>query len=75
MGAPIRSPNGDVVAALSISMPKDRFTADLESLLPERIKAYAAQVTESMKLAEKESGAATQKASRTLLAKRPAAVI
>jgi len=73
VGAPIRSPNGDVVAALSISMPKDRFTADLESLLPERIKAYAAQVTESMKLAEKESGAATQKASRTLLAKRPAA--
>ena len=73
VGAPIRSPNGDVVAALSISMPKDRFTADLESLLPERMKAYAAQVTQAMNLADKDAEAATQKTSRPQLARRPAA--
>ena len=73
VGAPIRRPDGDVVAALSISMPKDRFTADLEGLLPERIKAYATQVTEAMESAEREVEAATQKTGRPLT-KRAVAV-
>jgi IclR family acetate operon transcriptional repressor len=51
VGAPIRSPAGDVIGALSISMPKDRFTAELQELLPERIKQCAEQVTEAMKAA------------------------
>ena len=50
-GAPIRSPAGDVIGALSISMPKDRFTAELQELLPERIKECAEQVTKAMKAA------------------------
>ena len=73
VGAPIRRPDGDVVAALSISMPKDRFTADLQAVLPERIKAYAAQVTEAMASAEKESEAVAHKVARPL-AKRTVAV-
>jgi DNA-binding IclR family transcriptional regulator len=73
VGAPIRSPGGDVVSALSISMPKDRFTADLQGLLPERIKAYAAQVTEAMQAAEEGAEAAAQKTARPLV-KRPIAV-
>jgi IclR family acetate operon transcriptional repressor len=72
VGAPIRRPDGDVVAALSISMPKDRFTADLESLLPDRMKAYAAQVTEAMKRAEQEAEAAAQRPVKPF-AKRPPA--
>jgi hypothetical protein len=58
---------------MSISMPKDRFTADLQGLLPERIKAYAAQVTEAMQAAELEAEAAAQKTARPLV-KRPVAV-
>ena len=73
VGAPIRSPGGDVVAALSISMPKDRFTADLQALLPERIKAYAAQVTGAMELAAREVDSTAQKGLRHL-GKRPVAV-
>ena len=73
VGAPIRSPGGDVVAALSISMSKDRFTADLQALLPERIKAYAAQVTAVMELASREVDSTAQKALRHL-GKRPVAV-
>lgn len=70
VGAPIRSPGGDVVAALSISMPKDRFTDDLQALLPDRINAYAAQVSEAMAMASKEAENATQKPVRPQ-AKRP----
>lgn len=73
VGAPIRDANGEVVAALSISMPKDRFTAELEALLPDRIKAYAAQVTEAMKAEERASEAGAQKAARPASAKRSGA--
>jgi DNA-binding IclR family transcriptional regulator len=71
VGAPIRRPDGDVVAALSISMPKDRFTPDLEALLPERMKDYAAEVTEAMRRAEHEAETAAQKPVK-LFAKRSA---
>jgi len=71
VGAPIRSPGGEVVAALSISMPKDRFTGDLQALLPERIKAYAAQVSEAVKRAAREAERATHRTPRPN-AKRPA---
>jgi DNA-binding IclR family transcriptional regulator len=52
VGAPIRSPGGEVIAALSMSMPVDRFTAELEALLPDRVKASAEQATKAMGLAE-----------------------
>lgn len=52
LGAPIRSPDGKVIAALSISMPKDRFTPELEALLPQRMTDCAGQISETMKLAE-----------------------
>jgi DNA-binding IclR family transcriptional regulator len=51
VGAPIRSPGGEVIAALGMSMPADRFTAELEALLPDRIKASAEQATTAMELA------------------------
>ena len=51
IGAPIYSPTGQAVGALSISMPKDRFTAELRQLLPSKIKECAEQVTKALKLA------------------------
>jgi len=52
VGAPIRMPDGQVLAALSISMPKDRFTEDLKGILPERIKQDGEQIAEAMRRAE-----------------------
>lgn len=49
IGAPIRSPGDEVVAALSISMPKDRFSPELEELLPVRIREYADRVTNAIR--------------------------
>jgi DNA-binding IclR family transcriptional regulator len=64
LGAPIRSPSGDVIAALSISMPKDRFTPELEALLPQRMTAYAEQISQTMKLAEQRAERVSRKPSR-----------
>jgi len=52
VGAPIRMPDGQVLAALSISMPKDRFTDDLKGILPERIKRDGEEIAEAMRRAE-----------------------
>lgn len=51
-GAPIRMPNGEVLASLSISMPKDRFTEELQNLLPARLKHDGELVAAAMKRAE-----------------------
>ncbi|MGC9998945.1 MAG: IclR family transcriptional regulator [Bryobacteraceae bacterium] len=64
LGAPIRSPSGDVIAALSISMPKDRFTPELEALLPQRMTGYAEQISQTMKLAEQRAERVSRKPSR-----------
>ncbi len=73
IGAPIRSPEGAVVAALSISMPKDRFSPELEAMLPERMKAYADQVAEAIRGAEQSAGQPASKAARTPASKQAAA--
>jgi IclR family acetate operon transcriptional repressor len=52
VGAPIRMPDGQVLAALSISMPKDRFTEDLQGILPERIKRDGEEIADVMRRAE-----------------------
>ena len=52
VGAPIRMPDEQVLAALSISMPKDRFTEDLLGILPERIKQDGEEIAEAMRRAE-----------------------
>jgi len=69
LGAPIRSPSGDVIAALSISMPKDRFTPELEALLPQRMTAYAEQIGQTMKLAEQRADGVSRKPSRAAVPK------
>ena len=51
VGAPIRMPDGRVMGALSISMPKDRFTEELQQLLPARIKQDGEEVSEAMRRA------------------------
>jgi DNA-binding IclR family transcriptional regulator len=53
VGAPIRMPGGEVLAALSMSMPKGRFTEELQRLLPARMKQAGEKVTEAMRRAEK----------------------
>jgi len=63
IGAPIHTPAGDVVAALSISQPKDRCSAELEALLPERIRFYAEQVEETLKQHVEETNAHTTRRS------------
>lgn len=64
VGAPIRSPDGEVVAALSISMPTDRFSEELQSLLPNRMKAAAEQVTKAMELAEQSTATPARASAR-----------
>ncbi|MDR3719692.1 MAG: IclR family transcriptional regulator [Bryobacteraceae bacterium] len=71
VGAPIRSVTGEVVGALSISMPKDRFTAELHELLPARLKQCAEQVTNAMKQASQPPRESTKRTSRS--AKTPVA--
>jgi DNA-binding IclR family transcriptional regulator len=53
VGAPICMPNGEVLASLSISMPKDRFTEELQNLLPARLKQDGEQVAAAMRRSEK----------------------
>ena len=53
VGAPIHGPKNEVHAAISISMPKDRFTPELEALLPERIVGYAEQIARALGSSEK----------------------
>jgi IclR family acetate operon transcriptional repressor len=62
VGAPIRSVTGEVVGALSISMPKDRFTPELHEILPQKLKQCAEQVTSAMK---QKSQTASQSAKRS----------
>jgi IclR family acetate operon transcriptional repressor len=52
IGAPIRMPDGQTLAALSISMPKDRFTQELQELLPGRMKQWGEEVGEAMRRSE-----------------------
>ncbi len=68
VGAPIRSPGGDVIGALSISMPKDRFTLELQEILPGRVKQYAEQVTKAMRSSE-DGGETPKKTPRTTVKK------
>ncbi len=65
VGAPIRGATGEVVGALSISMPKDRFTAELRELLPERLKQCAEQVTKAMKQAAQHASESAKRSSRS----------
>lgn len=44
VGVPIRDELGQVVASISISMPKERFTAELESVLPAIMKKTALEI-------------------------------
>ncbi len=44
VGVPIRDETGLVVASMSISMPKERFTAELETILPPVMKKAALQI-------------------------------
>jgi DNA-binding IclR family transcriptional regulator len=53
VAAPIRMPNGDVLASLSMSMPKDRFTEELQALLPGRIKQDGEEIAEAMARADR----------------------
>lgn len=48
IGAPIRCTNGEVFSSLSMSMPKARFTKQIEDLLPAMITEYAAQVAQQL---------------------------
>ncbi len=49
VGAPIRMADGEILASLSMSMPKERFTEELQNLLPARVKRDGEAVTEAMK--------------------------
>ncbi len=53
VGAPISMPNGEVLASLSISMPKDRFSEELQRLLPDRIRQDGEEVAAAMKRVER----------------------
>lgn len=48
VGVPIRDEKGHVVASMSISMPKDRFTADLETVVPAMMKKTALEVEKAI---------------------------
>lgn len=65
VGAPIRTPDGEVFAALSISMPKDRFTEEFQQMLPERIKKDGEEVAEAMRRAEQSAEKSPKKVART----------
>jgi IclR family acetate operon transcriptional repressor len=69
IGAPIRSPDEKVISALSISMPKDRFSTELEDLLPVRIKDYADQVAHAMRSFVDRANHAPAKTMRPVAAK------
>ena len=44
VGVPIRDEKGQVVASMSISMPKERFTAELETVVPAMMKKMALEI-------------------------------
>jgi len=44
VGVPIRDEKGQVVASMSISMPKERFTAELETVVPAMMKKTALEI-------------------------------
>ncbi len=44
VGVPIRDEKGQVVASMSISMPKERFTAELETVVPAMMKKIALEI-------------------------------
>jgi DNA-binding IclR family transcriptional regulator len=50
-GAPIICQNGEVYSAVSMSMPKARFTKQIEELLPGMLKEYAADIAKAIKKA------------------------
>ncbi|MFZ5925917.1 MAG: IclR family transcriptional regulator [Acidobacteriota bacterium] len=50
-GAPIHGPGGEVFAAISMSMPKARFTKQIEEVLPKMMIDYAAEVAKGLKKA------------------------
>lgn len=51
IGAPILAPGGEVYSAISMSMPKARFTKRLEDVLPQMIVDYAARVSKALQRA------------------------
>jgi len=50
-GAPVQMPGGEVFAAISMSMPKARFTKQIEEVLPAMMMDYAAEVAQGLKKA------------------------
>ena len=48
-GAPIFAGNGEVYSAVSMSMPKARFTKQIEEMLPSMMKDYAAEISKALK--------------------------
>lgn len=48
-GAPIICDNGEVYSAISMSMPKARFTKQIEEFLPGMMMDYAAEIAKAMK--------------------------
>jgi IclR family acetate operon transcriptional repressor len=48
-GAPVQMPDGEVFAAISMSMPKARFTKQIEEVLPQMMKDYAAEIARGLK--------------------------
>jgi len=50
-GAPIQLPGGEVFAALSMSMPKARFTKQIEEVLPKMMIDHANEVAKGLKKA------------------------
>lgn len=48
-GAPVPMPDGEVLAAISMSMPKARFTKQIEEVLPQMMKDYAAEIARGLK--------------------------
>lgn len=69
VGAPIRMPDGQVLGALSISMPKERFTEELQAALPERVKSDGEAITEAMRRSEPDAAKASKTVLRTAGAK------
>jgi len=48
-GAPIHAPDGEVYAAISMSMPKARFTKQIEEVLPQMMMDHAARIAQALK--------------------------
>jgi IclR family acetate operon transcriptional repressor len=48
-GAPIFGPTGEVYSAVSMSMPKARFTKQIEEMMPAMLMDYAAEISKSLK--------------------------